>query len=160
MPSVVITTYAGDLMKVAFANPLAVLPVQRDAKATGQWLRWGRRRFQAGDMPIGGVLAQTEIEQGVYDQYHPRLVHLGITGFLMWSSPLGNQTFMLSRNNFVQGVVLSSPDEMPRVYIVTMRPVKFHDYRYWPVIIWQPFGAGVTLPQSCDVSERLVKNSP
>ena len=31
---------------------------------------------------------------------------------------------MLSQT-LLQGVVLSSPDEMPRVYIVTMCPVKF-----------------------------------
>ena len=82
MPSVVITTYAGDLMKAAFANPLAALPVQRDAGQPANGYVGGVGVFKQVTCLLAGCWLKQKF-MGVYDQYHPRLVHLGITGFLM-----------------------------------------------------------------------------
>ena len=41
MPNIVVATYAGTMVTIDFANPLAVLPIHGSNQQTGCWMRWG-----------------------------------------------------------------------------------------------------------------------
>jgi len=121
-------------VRVYFPNPRAVLPARTRSGDT-TLLPWGRRRQQAGKLPLGGWARLESIYGGRWDRWFPIPVKLPIHSFMekdiegheCWYSLVGGQC--------VQGLVARNGHEQ-RLYVVTVEPEledAIHDR--WPRIM-------------------------
>lgn len=127
-------TLNGEEFRVYFPNPKATLPVQR--KAGGSvLLPWGRRKEQAGELPLGGWARLDSIYAGRWDRWFPRAVKLPVHAFMEKDHEGRSHWYDLTRGQVIQGLVARTGQEQ-RVYVVTIEPEMpdaVHDR--WPRIV-------------------------
>ncbi len=119
---------------IRFAEPSAALPV-RTRRQGFIGVAWGRRRNQAGKLPLGGWARLDAIRAGRWDHWLPIPVKLPITAFVELDIEGRAHRYPLSRGQWVQGLVARTRHEQ-RVYVVTIVPEQedaLHDR--WPRIL-------------------------
>jgi len=120
--------------RVYFPNPKALLPVKT---RTGdiKTLAWGRRREQAGMLPLGGWARLDSIYAGRWDRWFPVAVKIPVKSFMEKDLEGHSHWFDLTRGQWIQGLVARYQQER-RVYVVTIEPElpeAVHDR--WPRIM-------------------------
>jgi len=127
------TTQNQDI-RVYFPNPKALLPVKtRTGEITT--LAWGRRREQAGMLPLGGWARLDSIYAGRWDRWFPVPVKIPVKSFMEKDLEGHSHWFDLTNGQWIQGLVARYQHER-RVYVVTIEPEMaeaVHDR--WPRIM-------------------------
>ena len=98
--------YMGEKKRVYFPNPQAHLPV-RLKNAEIDYLPWGRRKQQLGQLPMGGWARHDSIKQGVWDKWFPKPVKI----IVPWAA--GGGTDILARS-----LLTVMPAYFPRPMVV------------------------------------------
>ncbi len=110
----------GSETRVFFTEAGARLPVLcRDGRLAA--LPWGRRRRQAGALPLGGWARLDAIHAGRWDRWFPVPVKIVARAFMERDIEGRAQWFELSRGKVIQGLVARDGHER-RVYVVTVTP--------------------------------------
>ena len=120
--------------RVYFPNPKALLPVKPRAGGI-KTLAWGRRREQAGALPLGGWARLDSIYAGRWDRWFPVPVKIPVKSFMEKDLEGHSHWFDLTRGQWIQGLVARYQHER-RVYVVTIEPElpeAVHDR--WPRIM-------------------------
>jgi hypothetical protein len=121
-------------IRVYFPNPKATLPVITKGKKI-ELLPWGRRKEQAGHLPLGGWARLDSIYAGRWDKWFPVPVKLPIQQFMEKDIEGNSHWFDLTKGQFIQGLIARDKHEQ-RVYVVTITPElesAVHDR--WPRIL-------------------------
>ncbi|MDH5601014.1 MAG: hypothetical protein OEY78_06875 [Gammaproteobacteria bacterium] len=124
----------GQDIRVYFPNPRATLPVMTKSHEV-ELLPWGRRKEQAGHLPLGGWARLESIYQGRWDKWFPVPVKLPIKQFMEKDIQGNSHWFDLTPGQFIQGLIARDKYEQ-RVYVVTITPElddAVHDR--WPRIL-------------------------
>ena len=127
-------TYNGEEVRVYFPNPKAVLPVRRKSGEV-ILLPWGRRKEQAGVLPLGGWARLDSIYAGRWDKWFPIAVKLPIHSFMEKDIEGNTHWYDITRGKYIQGLVAREKQEQ-RIYVVTVEPEMadaVHDR--WPRIV-------------------------
>jgi len=106
--------------RVYFPNPKALLPVKTRAGSIKK-LAWGRRREQAGTLPLGGWARLDSIYAGRWDRWFPVAVKIPVKSFMEKDLEGHSHWFDLTRGQWIQGLVARYQQER-RVYVVTIEP--------------------------------------
>lgn len=124
----------GQEVRTYFPNPKARLPVRKRDGGI-ELLPWGRRKQQAGKLPLGGWARLESIYEGRWDKWFPTPVKLNISQFMEKDIEGSSHWYDLTPGKWVQGLVAHWNQER-RVYVVTITPEMedaVHDR--WPRII-------------------------
>ncbi len=124
----------GEDIRVYFPNPKAVLPIK--VKQRGNRLvPWGRRKEQAGSLPLGGWARLDSIYSGRWDRWFPLAVKIPVKAFMEKDIMGQSHWFDLPKGKWIQGLVARESCEQ-RVYVVTIEP-EMEDavHERWPRII-------------------------
>jgi hypothetical protein len=124
----------GQEARTYFPNPKAQLPVKmRDGSLV--LLPWGRRKNQAGKLPMGGWARLDSIYGGRWDRWFPTPVKLMISQFMEKDIEGNSHWYDLTPGKWVQGLVAHWDNER-RVYVVTITP-EHEDavHERWPRIL-------------------------
>jgi len=127
-------TVAGQDIRVYFPNPKATLPVKMKDRNV-ELLPWGRRKEQAGVLPLGGWARLDSIYAGRWDKWFPKPVKLPIKSFMEKDLEGQSHWFDLTKGQCIQGLVARDKHEQ-RIYVVTITP-ELEDavHSRWPRII-------------------------
>ena len=120
--------------RVYFPNPKALLPVKTRSNDIAT-LAWGRRREQAGALPLGGWARLDSIYAGRWDRWFPVPVKIQVKSFMEKDLEGHSHWFDLTKGQWIQGLVARYRYER-RVYVVTIEPEMaeaVHDR--WPRIM-------------------------
>lgn len=123
-----------ELIRIYFQNPKAVLPVvTKNSDIT--LLPWGRRKHQAGHLPLGGWAWLDAIYQGRWDAWRPVPVKLAIQRFMEKDLENNAHWYDLAKGQYIQGLVARHQHEQ-RLYVVLVMP-ELEDaiHNRWPRII-------------------------
>lgn len=123
----------GKPIRVYFPNPKATLPV-RQTDGTVEWITWGRRKEQPGQLPATGWARDDSITAGKWARYHPQPVQIVAERFMEKDEAKQSHWFDLAEGQTVEALLLVLGEER-RVYIVTTTAphnVQIHDR--WPVL--------------------------
>lgn len=127
-------SFNGQDIRVYFPNPRAQLPVRRkDGEIV--LLPWGRRKEQAGVLPLGGWARLDSIHAGRWDKWFPVPVKFVIKSFMEKDVEGASHWYDLTQGKWIQGLVARNDHEQ-RVYVVTVEPQRddaVHDR--WPRIM-------------------------
>ena len=121
-------------VRVYFPNPKAQLPVKVRTGGIGI-LAWGRRREQAGTLPLGGWARLDSIYAGRWDRWFPVAVKLPVKSFMEKDLEGHSHWYDLTKGQWIQGLVARRRQER-RIYVVTIEPEladAVHDR--WPRIM-------------------------
>ena len=127
-------SHNGQDVRVYFPNPKATLPVITKNKEI-ELLPWGRRKEQAGHLPLGGWARLDSIYAGRWDKWFPVPVKLPIKQFMEKDIQGNSHWFDITAGQFIQGLIARDQHEQ-RVYVVTITP-EFDDavHERWPRIL-------------------------
>lgn len=130
----VIYPHGGQDVRVCFPNPGATLPIRTRTGGTAM-LPWGRRRQQAGSLPLGGWARLESIYAGRWDRWFPVPVKLPIRSFMERDIEGRECWYDLTPGQWIQGLVAQSNHER-RLYVVTVEP-ELEDaiHNRWPKIV-------------------------
>ncbi len=124
----------GQETRVYFPNPKACLPVKRNNNEIAL-LPWGRRKEQAGQLPMGGWARLDSIYAGRWDRWFARPVKLPITSFMEKDIEGNSHWFDITEGKWIQGLVARAGYEQ-RVYVVTIVPEMVDAiHERWPRIL-------------------------
>ena len=124
----------GQDVRVYFPNPKAMLPVRKKDNSI-DLIPWGRRKQQAGQLPLGGWARLDSIYAGRWDKYFPVPVKLAVKSFMEKDIEGQSHWFDLTRGQYIQGLLAREKHEQ-RIYVVTVVPEladAVHDR--WPRIV-------------------------
>lgn len=126
--------HKGQDIRVYFPNPRATLPVLTKTHEI-ELLPWGRRKEQAGKLPMGGWARLDSIYAGRWDKWFPTPVKLPIKQFMEKDIQGNSHWFDLTNGQFIQGLIARDKYEQ-RVYVVTITP-ELDDaiHNRWPRIL-------------------------
>ena len=110
-------------IRIYFPNPKALLPVKTRSNDITT-LAWGRRREQAGALPLGGWARLDSIYAGRWDRWFPVPVKIQVKSFMEKDLEGHSHWFDLTKGQWIQGLVARYRHER-RVYVVTIE-------RKWP----------------------------
>jgi hypothetical protein len=130
----VLYSYKGQDVRVFFPTPGAMLPVRTRAGEMAL-LPWGRRREQAGRLPLGGWARLESIYAGRWDRWFPVPVKLPVSSFMEKDIEGHPYWYDLVKGQWIQGLIAKEKYER-RLYIVTVTPEledAIHDR--WPRIV-------------------------
>ena len=121
-------------MRAYFPNPKSLLPVISQHNGV-VLLPWGRRKEQAGHLPMGGWARLDSIYAGRWDRWFPVPVKLPIQQFMEKDIEGNSHWFDLTPGQVIQGLVARDNHEQ-RVYVVTITP-EMSDavHERWPKIL-------------------------
>jgi len=130
-----------DLIKVFFPNPRAALPV-RLRSGEVEWVTWGRRQHEEGNMPNGGWARLDSVKSGRWQRYQPRPVLIPASSYMEKDASGGSHWFPLADTFFIQGLLADHSSEQ-RLYVVTVSPPAeyAHIHHRWPRLIQQEVNA-------------------
>ena len=124
----------GEEVRCYFPNPKAQLPVKKRSGGI-ELLPWGRRKNQAGDLPLGGWARLESIYEGRWDRWRPTPVKLGVSQFMEKDIEGNGRWFDITRGKWIQGLV-AHWDKERRIYVVTITPeTEDAVYERWPRIL-------------------------
>lgn len=120
-----------------FPNPSATLPVrQSDGRIV--LIPWGRRRQQAGTLPLGGCARREAIHAGRWDRYFPKPVRIGVKAFMLKDYEGHSHWYDLTKGQYLHGLLAREGNEQ-RVYVVTIEPeMPDSQHAVWPRIVLEP----------------------
>jgi hypothetical protein len=121
-------------IRMYFPNPKAQLPVKIRSGGIIT-LAWGRRRQQAGTLPLGGWAHLDSIYAGRWDCWFPVAVKIPVKSFMEKDLEGHSHWYDLTKGQWIQGLVARHRQER-RVYVVTIEPElteAIHDR--WPRIM-------------------------
>jgi len=124
----------GEEVRTYFPNPKACLPVKKKQGGV-ELLPWGRRKEQAGHLPLGGWARLNSIYAGRWDKWFPTPVKLMASQFMEKDIEGQSHWFDITPGKWIQGLVAHWDNER-RVYVVTITPEMedaVHDR--WPRIL-------------------------
>ncbi len=124
----------GQDVRVYFPNPQATLPV-RAKSGRVDVLPWGRRKEQAGALPLGGWARLEAIYAGRWDKWFPRPVKVIVKSFMEKDITGQSHWYDVTKGQWLQGLIARNGHEQ-RLYIVTVTPEHedaVHDR--WPRIM-------------------------
>ena len=124
----------GEEVRTYFPNPRACLPVKKREGGV-ELLPWGRRKEQAGHLPMGGWARLDSIYAGRWDRWFPTPVKLMASQFMEKDIEGQSHWFDITPGKWIQGLVAHWDNER-RVYVVTITPElenAVHDR--WPRIL-------------------------
>lgn len=124
----------GQEVRTYFPNPKACLPVRKKDGGV-ELLAWGRRKSQAGTLPLGGWARLESIHEGRWDKWFPRPVKLMVSQFMEKDIEGISHWFDLTKGKWIQGLVAHRGSER-RIYVVTITP-EMEDavHGRWPRIL-------------------------
>ena len=124
----------GEDYRIYFPNPKAVLPVKK-RDTSEQLMRWGRRKEQRGNLPLGGWARLDSIYAGRWDKWFPHPVKIPVLQFMEKDIEGRSHWFDLTAGKWIQGLVASHQTEQ-RVYVVTIEPEMEHAiHDRWPRVM-------------------------
>lgn len=96
---------------------------------------WGRRKQQAGRLPLGGWARLDSIYGGRWDKWSPRPVRLPVSSFMEKNFEGVSHWFDITKGKWIQGLVAHNGHER-RVYVVTIEP-EMEDMQFdrWPRVL-------------------------
>lgn len=118
----------------SFVETNARLPV---LAKTGEikCLTWGRRKDEAGILPVGGWISLEKFKQGQWDQYFPKQVKISVQKFMEADIEGQEKWFDVTPGQYLQGIYLQEQTER-RIYIGTIIPEAENNvYPRWPCIV-------------------------
>ncbi|MEJ2592520.1 MAG: hypothetical protein P8178_14195 [Candidatus Thiodiazotropha sp.] len=134
MCTAVYYTANGQEVRSRFTDSGACLPV-RTRHGGVELLPWGRRRQQAGHLPLGGWARLDAIYGGRWDRWRPIPVKLAIGRFMEKDIEDTGRWFDVTPGKWIQGLVARWEHER-RVYVVTITPeMEDAAYARWPRIL-------------------------
>lgn len=124
----------GREVRTYFPNPKACLPVKKRSGGVEQ-LPWGRRKNQAGHLPLGGWARLDTVYEGRWDRWFPKPVKLMISQFMEKDFEGSSHWYDLTPGKWVQGLAAHYEQER-RIYVVTITP-EHEDaiHERWPRIM-------------------------
>jgi hypothetical protein len=124
----------GEEVRSYFPNPKARLPVKKRSGDI-ELLPWGRRKQQAGNLPLGGWARLDSIYAGRWDRWFPTPVKLMVSQFMEKDIEGQSHWFDITSGKWIQGLVAHLNNER-RVYVVTITP-ELEDavHERWPRIL-------------------------
>jgi len=121
-------------VRTYFPNPQALLPVLlKDGSLN--FLPWGRRKEQPGQLPLGGWARLESIQSGRWDKYFPKPVLIPVLQFMEKDKNRKSHWFPVLKGQYIQGLLAHYENEV-RVYVVTLVPKlenAIHDR--WPKMV-------------------------
>jgi hypothetical protein len=124
----------GQEVRTYFPNPKACLPVKKKDGGL-ELLPWGRRKQQAGHLPLGGWARLDSIYAGRWDKWMPTPVKLSISQFMEKDIEGNSHWFDITGGKWIQGLVARERHEQ-RVYVVTVEPQDEESvHERWPRIL-------------------------
>lgn len=127
-------SFEGEELRIYFPNPKAVLPVLRKDGSVAL-MPWGRRKEQAGLLPLGGWARLDSIHSGRWDRWFPVPVKLPIKSFMEKDIEGSTRWYDLTKGKYVQGLIAREGNEQ-RVYVVTVEPEMSNaEHERWPRIL-------------------------
>ncbi|MCG7989356.1 MAG: hypothetical protein JAZ20_03250 [Candidatus Thiodiazotropha weberae] len=134
MCTAVYYTFNHQEFRTAFADSRACLPV-RKKQGDIALLPWGRRKQQAGKLPLGGWARLDAIYGGHWDRWRPLPVKLDIRQFMEINFEGARRWFDVTSGKWIQGLIAHWQHER-RVYVVTITPeLEDSEYERWPRIL-------------------------
>ena len=127
----------GHQVKVYFPRPDAALPVIMKNHETSL-VTWGRRKEEAGALPLGGWARHESILKGTWDKYRPVPVKIAVDAFMEKDQQKVSHWFNLEPGQVIQGLLARSADGQQRVYVVTVEPDDKSIHDRWPRIVTEP----------------------
>ena len=123
----------GQEVRTYFPTPKACLPVRKKGGGV-ELLPWGRRKSQAGRLPLGGWARLDSIYAGRWDKWFPVPVKICVQRFMEQDVEGRTRWFELPKGKWIQGLVAHERHEQ-RVYVVVVEP-QLSDalYERWPRI--------------------------
>lgn len=124
----------GQNVRVWFSERNAVIGVK--TKHSGVLLMpWGRRKGQAGKLPLGGWARLDAVYAGRWDQWFPVPVKLPVISFVEQDIEGRHHWYELTRGQWLQGLIARHQYER-RLYVVTVEP-ELEDaiHSRWPRIL-------------------------
>ncbi len=124
----------GQEVRTYFPNPKAQLPVRKRGGAI-ELLPWGRRKSQAGTLPLGGWARLDSIYAGRWDRWFPTPVKLPVSQFMEKDIEGNSRWYDLTAGKWIQGLVARWNHEQ-RVYVVTITPEREDAaHERWPKVL-------------------------
>ncbi len=124
----------GEEARTYFPNPKACLPVKKRSGSI-ELLPWGRRKTQAGHLPLGGWARLDSIYAGRWDKWFPTPVKLMASQFMEKDIEGHSHWFDITSGKWIQGLVAHYNKER-RVYVVTITPEREDAvHERWPRIL-------------------------
>lgn len=124
----------GEEFRTYFPNPKACLPVRKRAGGI-ELLPWGRRKAQAGQLPLGGWARLDSIYAGRWDRWFPTPVKLMASQFMEKDIEGQSNWFDITPGKWIQGLIAHNNGER-RVYVVTITPeLEDATHERWPRIL-------------------------
>lgn len=124
----------GQEVRTYFPNPKACLPVRKRGGEV-ELLPWGRRKNQAGKLPLGGWARLESIYEGRWDKWFPTPVKLMVSQFMEKDIEGNSHWFDLTAGKWIQGLVAHWDNER-RIYVVTITPeMENAVHQRWPRIM-------------------------
>jgi hypothetical protein len=124
----------GEEVRCYFPNPKARLPVKKRDGGI-ELLPWGRRKKQAGNLPLGGWARLESIYEGRWVRWRPTPVKLGVSQFMEKDIEGSSRWFDITPGKWIQGLV-AHWDKERRIYVVTITPeTEDAVHQRWPRIL-------------------------
>lgn len=122
---------------VGFAHAKAILPFY-ETNHSLKWLPWGRRHFEAGNLPLGGWVKITALNQGEWDEFFPKYVRIPALSFMDRDIEGTCHWHDLVKGHYLQGIMANFNRER-RIYLVILTPKERDSlYERWPNIVTHP----------------------
>lgn len=123
-----------EIKKVYFPNPYAELPVLKNDGSL-DYIRWGRREKQPGELPLGGWCRLESLKKGIWDKYFPKHCKIRVDEFMERDRATGqSHWFSVTKGSYIHGVIARSEDEI-RLYVVTIAAPDNDIHDRWPRIL-------------------------
>ncbi|WP_218571756.1 hypothetical protein [Stutzerimonas degradans] len=121
--------------KVYFPSPKAAIPVMLEGGESLGWVKWGRRREEAGQGPQGGWARLETVERGGWAKYQPIKAYGLVQRFMEKDAERKSHWFDVEPGFALDCLVLGE-GEQRRVYVITSSPPEefawIHDR--WPAM--------------------------
>ncbi len=119
-----------------FCAMQAILPIQNNHIHKQQFIIWGRRKNEYGQLPTGASVTLESVKSNLWRNYSPALIKIPIIKFMEHDLNNHAEWFDIPKGQFIQGLVLQHKAEK-RVYIISLiRHMTPHVYLHWPNICY------------------------
>lgn len=121
--------------KVYFPSPKAAFPVMLEGGEALGWVKWGRRKEEAGSGPQGGWARLETVERGGWDKYRP-LRAFGLIDRYMEKDASRKSHWFDMQPGYGLDCLLLGEGEGRRVYVVTSTPPEAYAWIHdrWPMV--------------------------
>jgi hypothetical protein len=119
-----------------FCAMRAVLPIQNSQINKQQFIIWGRRNNEYGQLPKGASVSLESVKSNQWRHYSPVLVKIPITKFMEHDLNNHAEWFDIPKGQLIQGIVLQHKAEKRCYIISSIKHLAPHVYLHWPNIVY------------------------